>query len=176
MLLIGEWDSALFLFKMPLSDFLSGFYKMSPWQQLPPMLVNLSFYFLISYMDVYWRVGMVWNTLKKLQCHRLLILPVLWNSCEPFTDGDIHFKKIDLTKFCRSSHQYQLGIWFMFLLGVSSWPRYWGLCHNGLRSHLSTEVTLTFEILIKLAWAFLLFPMGIPMRLPGGFIFMIDFG
>lgn len=91
------------------------------------------------------------------------MLPVLWKSCESFTGGDTYVKKIDLTKFCRSSYQCWVGISFTFLLGVFTWPCYWGLCDNGLRSNLSSEVTLTFEILIKLLRAFI--PMGIPLRI-----------
>lgn len=77
--------------------------------------------------------------------------------------------------FCRSSDPCQ-PLSLVFFTGNSRWPYYPGLCHNGSISHLSPEVTLNFEILIKLAPVFILFPVEVPMAIPRGFICVIDLG
>lgn len=168
---IGEWDSSLFSFwdATEVIPF-QGLIKCHPDKNCPPMLVGLSFSFLIPDMDIDPRVGMAWNTFKSFHAsHTVKFMWTLYWWWYLFYDSGFN----TIVQVCTL---VSLEVSSTFLLGVSTWPCCWGLCHNGLRSHLSTEVTLTFEILITLACAFVLFPVGLPMRISRGFIFMIDFG
>lgn len=142
---------------------------MSPWWKLPSPFSKLKLLLLSL------RGRWLKEHLKFLKAcvpptpHTVNFIRTLYRWWYSFSEG--RFKKI-MPVFT----QLSLGMLSMFLPEAPRWPCGWGLCCDGLRSNLSAEVTLTLEILIKLAWAFILFPVGLPMRIFGGFIFMIDVG
>ena len=150
-LLIEEWSCVLFS-RCHLSDSFSGFFKMSPWWKLPSPFSKLKLLLLLSLRGRWLK-----EHLKFLKAcvpptpHTVNFVRTLYRWWYSFSEN--RFNKI-MPVFT----QLSLGMLSMFLPEVPSWPCGWELCCDGLRSNLSAEVTLTLEILIKLAWAFILSP------------------